>query len=317
MDNDNKIQNTYEENIQIGKTINNDVVIERIGKGSFGEVYKIKNNKSKKEYALKVPLKTSVRDCQQSLLLEHFIYSKLNINPDHQKFGISSAELVKSDRYCMKMTLQGESLEKLLSKYKKFGMRTVLIIAIQIIRSIQYIHDNEFIHRDIKADNFVLNVDNPKKIFCIDFGMAKRYFKNGQHIKQSDTHKFCGTARYASIAAHKCIQQSRKDDLESIGYLLVYFFKGRLPWQNIKHKNKSTRYKLIGDAKENTTSDILCKGMPEEFKKYIDYCKNLKFQERPNYVGLIKMFIQLYNQLGFKPDDLLEWEKNSGDIINF
>lgn len=310
MKNIDEIEPVGEDNIQIGKMIGDNIVMERIGKGSFGEVYKVKNNNDNKEYAMKVPLKTPVRDGQQSLLLEHFIYTKLNTNPDHQKFGISSVELVKSDKYCMKMTLQGESLEKLLSKYKKFGMRTVLIIAIQIIRSMQYIHDNEFIHRDIKADNFVLNVTNPKKIFCIDLGMAKRYSKNGKHIKMCDTNKFCGTARYASIAAHNCIQQSRKDDLESIGYLLVYFFKGKLPWQGIKHKDKTKRYKLIGEEKENTSTEKLCKGMPKEFKIYMDYCKKLKFQERPNYIGLIKMFIKLYNDLGFKAGDLLEWERS-------
>lgn len=305
-------ENGNEIDIQIGKEIDNNIVIDRIGKGSFGEVYKIKNKSDNNTYALKVPLKTDVRDGQQSLLLEYCIYNKLNENAEHDKYGVSSVELVDdiaNDRKCMKMKLLGDSLEKLLSKYKKFGMRTVIIIAIQLIRSIQFIHENEFLHRDIKADNFVLDLDNPKKIYCIDLGMAKRFLKNGKHIKFSTTSKFCGTPRYASISAHKCLQQSRKDDLESIGYLLVYFFKGRLPWQGVKHKDKQVRYKRIGEAKQKTTTESLCKGMPKEFKIYFDYCMNLQFSDKPNYTGLIKMFIKLYNTLGFKSDDPLEWEK--------
>ena len=208
------------------------------------------------------------------------------------------------------MDLLGSSLESLLSSYKKFGMKTVISLAILMIDTIKHVHSHGFIHRDIKPDNFVTGLNEEKgKVYCIDFGLSKRFLKkNGEHIDFSDKKRFCGTARYASIAAHKNLEQSRKDDLESIGYMLIYMFKGKLPWQGIKNKDKKKRYSLIGDKKEKMSEEELCCGMPKEFLVFLKYVRSLDFDEKPHYSALKKMFINLYNSRNYK-NDKLEWEK--------
>ena len=176
-----------------------------------------------------------------------------------------------------------------------------------MIDIIKYIHMCGFVHRDLKPDNFVLG-NEKRRLFCIDFGLAKRYIKKtGEHVDFAKTRKFCGTARYASIAAHKNEEQSRKDDLEAIGYILIYLYKGKLPWQGIKHKDKTERYKMIGEKKEEMSDEDLCKDMPREFTIFLKYARNLDFDEKPHYSALKNMFLKLYDSKHYKSSKL-EWE---------
>ena len=169
-------------------------------------------------------------------------------------------------------------------------------------------HKNKILHRDIKPDNFVVGYENKQDLFCIDFGLAKRFIrKNGDHVPYSENKKFCGTARYASIAAHSHCEQGRKDDLEAIGYILIYLYKGKLPWQGIKHKDKKERYRLIGEKKQAVSEEDLCMNMPKEFVVFLKYARNLDFDEKPHYSALKKMFIKLYESRNYK-NDKLEWE---------
>jgi serine/threonine protein kinase len=164
------------------------------------------------------------------------------------------------------------------------------------------------LHRDVKPDNFVIDLHKKDKLYCIDFGLAKRFYrKNDKHVDFSTNRKFCGTVRYASIAAHKNHEQGRKDDMEAIGYMLVYMFKGKLPWMGIKHKDKKERYKLVGEKKECITEEELCKDMPKEFCVYLKYVRTMDFDEKPHYSALKRMFIKLYESRDYK-NDKLEWE---------
>ena len=123
-----------------------------------------------------------------------------------------------------------------------------------------------------------------------------------------NTRKFVGTARYSSIASHRQKEQSRKDDLESIAYILVYLYKGRLPWMGIKHKDKKEKYRLIGEKKESTKEEDLCSGMSKEFVVFLKYVKNLDFNEKPHYSALKKMFMNLYKSRNYKNNNM-EWYK--------
>lgn len=152
----------------------------------------------------------------------------------------------------------------------------------------------------------------------IDFGLAKRYRdpKTGEHIPYKDNKSLTGTARYASVNAHLGIEQSRRDDLESIGFILIYFLKGSLPWQGLQGKNKNDKYDRIKDKKVSTTIETLTRGMPEEFNTYLQYCRNLKFEERPDYNYMRKIFKDLMYKRGHDYDYQYDWVlKKAGQKI--
>jgi serine/threonine protein kinase len=304
------MENIEHENLEnikilIGSDIGKYTITKYIASGSFGDVFEGKERQTGNLVALKIPKKTSERDGQDSLLDEAKVYKHIS----NREKGVAEMKILKNkDRKIIVMDLLGPSLESLLSKHKKFGMKTIISLAISMIDIIKHIHSCGYIHRDIKPDNFVTASENSNKIFCIDFGLSKKYKKkNGEHIEFSPNKRFCGTARYASIAAHKHEEQCRKDDLESIAYILIYMYKGRLPWQGIKHKDKKERYRLIGEKKSQVSEEELCSGMTKEFVIFLKYVRNLDFGEKPHYSALKNMFIQLYKSRNYK-NDKLEWQ---------
>lgn len=290
----------------IGSEINKYIITRYISSGSFGDVFEAKHKRTEELVALKIPIQNSERDGLSSLLKESRIYKDLS-NPER---GIANMRIIKhKDRKIIVMDLLGASLQSLLSKYKRFNMKTIIYLAICMIDIIKHIHSCGYLHKDIKPDNFTLDFRDPRKLFCIDFGISGRYLKrNGEHVDFSNNRKFCGTPRYASIAAHKNQEQSRKDDLESIAYILIYMYKGKLPWQRIKHKDKREKYRLIGEKKASLSEEELCKGMNKEFIVFLKYVRNLDFDEKPHYSALKKMFMKLYDSRNYK-NDKLQWEE--------
>lgn len=300
------IDSEYIKNL-IGKDINNYTVTKYINSGSFGHVVEGKDKKTNELVALKIPIKTKERDGQKCLLDEAKVYKSLSDQGELQ--GIAKMKVIKcKDLKILVMDLLGPSLENFLRKRKQFRLKTIILLAIQLIDLMKEIHNKGFIHRDIKPDNFVLDNKSLNKLFCIDFGLATKYKKrDDSHFKMTKNHKFLGTARYSSIASHIGHSQSRKDDLEAIGYLLVYLYRGNLPWMKIKHKDKYERYRMIGEKKISTTEEELCEKLPKEFLIYLKYVRNMDYDEKPHYTSLKNMFIKLYNSKNYSVDKF-EWE---------
>lgn len=190
----------------------------------------------------------------------------------------------------------------------KFSLKTTLILAEQMITRIEYIHSKNFIHRDIKPENFLIGLGkNTYKLHIIDFGLSKKYrdIKTFQHIPYKENKTLIGTARYVSINTHLGIEQSRRDDLESIGYLFIYFLKGRLPWQERKAKF-STNQKIM-EKKMAIPIEYLCLGLPQEFANYLHYCRSLRFEDRPDYSNIRKTFRELFIRENYSNDYAYDW----------
>ena len=276
--------------------------IKKLGEGSFGKVYKAEYKGE--YYALKFE---NHSEGQNLLETEATIMSYLkgpNI-PLIKSFGFSGEYNI------LVMQLLGQSLEDIFNKRQKFSIKTTAMLGYQMMNVLQFIHDKHIIHRDIKPNNYVMGLNDMNAVlYLLDFGLAKKYrssktLEQYPYIKKK---KLTGTARYASIHALEEMEQSRRDDLESTGYVLMYFLRGNLPWQGLKLKTKDNRYQKILDKKKATTSEELCKNFPVEFKQYVDYTKNLAYAENPDYDKLRKNFINVVTKTeGEKFDFIYDW----------
>ena len=284
----------------------NFVILHLIGQGAFGQIYISYNMRDNVAVSIKKEIKKPQKVPQ--LKTESKIYqSLLKINADDisgvKTFTQDEVQGVPkfygagelSDSYYLIMDFLGPNLLQLFEYcgMHKFTISTVCLIALQMLNRIENLHKHNYIHRDIKPENFLIGMQEKANIIhLIDFGLSKRFKnpKTHQHIPYREDRTLTGTARYVSINTHLGIEQSRRDDLESIGYVLVYFLKGVLPWQGLKNGNRYTR---IMEKKLQIPTEILCYGLPEELIFYLNYCKSLRFEDRPDYDYLRGLFIKL------------------------
>nr|CAI5853026.1 unnamed protein product [Callosobruchus analis] len=176
----------------------------------------------------------------------------------------------------------------------------------------EYVHSRRLIFRDVKPENFLIGRSRNKKdkiIHIIDFGLAKEYIDqdSGKHIPYKEHKSLTGTARYMSINTHLGREQSRRDDLEAMGHMFMYFLRGSLPWQGLKADTLKGAIPKIGETKRNTPIETLCEGHPEEMATYLRYVRRLEFTETPDYDYLRKMFKDLFVKKGFADDGVFDW----------
>jgi serine/threonine protein kinase len=279
--------------------LDNYELINKIGSGSFGEVYIAKNKTDNKMYAAKIEeIKNKNR-----LKSEYNIYKK--INKDNKIIGIPKIYnfIQTSDYNIMIMDLLGSSLESIYEKNdRKISMNCLFKLSIDMIDLIYNFHKRGFIHRDIKPSNFLFNYQKPfNTLYIMDFGLSKPYVINGEHIDIKFDRSLIGTARYCSLNIHWGIEPSRRDDLESIAYILIYLFKGGLPWQGLKKDKNKNQVEKIGDKKLTVQTEDLCKDMPECFRLLLDYARGLKFEQTPDYKYIRDIFNKDIQKLNITP----------------
>eukprot|EP00949_MAST-11_sp_MAST-11-sp1_P001996 g1996.t1 len=277
----------------------------KIGSGSFGDIYKGTNVTTNEEVAIKIE---HTKSKHPQLLYESRVYKLLAGGT-----GIPSIRFygVEGDYNVMVMDLLGASLEDLFNFVRrKFSLKTVLMLADQLISRIEFIHQKNFIHRDIKPDNFLIGRGRKAHVvYMIDFGLAKRYRdpRTQQHIPYREDKNLTGTARYASINTHIGIESSRRDDIESLGYMMMYFLRGSLPWQGLRANTKKQKYEKIMNKKMTTPHAELTRGYPDEFMTYLECSRSLRFEDSPDYSYLKGLFRDLSICEGFHLDNMYDW----------
>ncbi|KAK7277494.1 hypothetical protein RJT34_22507 [Clitoria ternatea] len=277
----------------------------KIGSGSFGELYLAVNIQTGEEVAVKLePVKTRHPQLHYESKLYMLLQGGTGI-PHLKWFG------VEGDYNVMVIDLLGPSLEDLFNYCnRKFSLKTVLMLADQLINRVEYMHSRGFLHRDIKPDNFLMGLGRKaNQVYAIDYGLAKKYrdLQTHRHIPYRENKNLTGTARYASVNTHLGIEQSRRDDLESLGYVLMYFLRGSLPWQGLRAGTKKQKYDKISETKVSTPIEVLCKAYPSEFVSYFHYCRSLRFEDKPDYSYLKRLFRDLFIREGYQFDYVFDW----------
>ncbi|ORX43473.1 kinase-like protein [Hesseltinella vesiculosa] len=277
----------------------------KIGAGSFGEIYIGTNETTNEDVAVKVE---SSKSSHPQLEYEAKVYRLLAGGvglPFVRYYG------EEPGYHIMVLDLLGPSLEDLFNYCKRqFSLKTVLLLADQMLSRVEYIHAKGFVHRDIKPDNFLMGTGRRgNQVNMIDFGLAKRFRdpRSLIHIPYREGKNLTGTPRYASINTHLGIEQSRRDDLESLGYILIYFCRGQLPWQGIRAHTKKEKYQKIMEKKMSVSPEELCQGLDVEFSVYLQYIRSLRFDAKPDYSYLHKLFRTVFVRHSFKYDYEFDW----------
>jgi casein kinase 1 len=276
----------------------------KLGSGSFGAVFSCKCKDSGKDFAVKVErssTKVPMLDTEFKLLQQL-----------QGGAGIPTAHLFGTEEpyNFLVMDLQGRSLEVLFSACKrKFSMKTILLLGEQMIERCEYMHSKRVVHRDLKPSNFLMGIGNKAaEVQVVDFGLSMYYMDSKKnHVPYVQNKSLAGTAHYASINTHAGMQQSRRDDLEAVGYMLVYFRRGKLPWQGLKVKDPDYKATRIFEEKKRIPLEDLCKNCPPEFLEFLRYVRGMRFPDTPEYERFRKSFRDKFVRDGYKDDKRFEW----------
>ena len=276
----------------MGTTISNKYkLIEQIGKGSFGFVFKALTIRISNLVAIKF----EDYNAKSTLLKnEAQIYRYLEGGigiPSIKWFGVYEHTTPITYRY-MVFDLLGKSLYDLKHQYKSLTLDQTLKCGQDVLEIINFVHSKGYLHRDIKPENFLFGLgSNSKKLHIIDFGLSKRFLDdNNNHIINKKHKKITGTIRYLSTNVHSGHEPSRRDDLISIGYMLMFLLKGVLPWQKLTNMSKDEKIKNIFKIKNYYKQNNLCNDYPGCLVDYMNYVYNLKYDDVPNYNYINNLF---------------------------
>ncbi|KAF5381015.1 hypothetical protein D9615_004055 [Tricholomella constricta] len=282
----------------------------KIGEGSFGVIFEGTNLLNSQTVAIKFePRKAEAPQLRDECRSYRILAAGI---PQIYHFGQEGLHNI------LVIDLLGPSLEDLFDMCgRKFSIKTVCMAARQMLSRVQTIHEKNLIYRDIKPDNFLIGRPGTKGanvVHVVDFGMAKQYRdpKTKQHIPYRERKSLSGTARYMSINTHLGREQSRRDDLEALGHVFMYFLRGSLPWQGLKAATNKQKYEKIGEKKQTTPIKELCEGFPEEFGIYLNYVRKLGFEETPDYDFLRELFAKVLKSSGEIEDGVFDWNTLNG-----
>ncbi|KIM84073.1 hypothetical protein PILCRDRAFT_68184 [Piloderma croceum F 1598] len=264
---------------------------EQIGSGSFGIVYHGVNIVSKEDVAIKLEsIDTEFPQLQHEYRVYKNIAGGIGI-PSIRWFG------TEGDYNTLVLERLGPSLEDIFNRFdRKFSLKTVLLLADQMISRIEYVHSCHFIHGDIKPANFLMGAnDYDHQVYIIDFGLAKRYRDPNTHlhIPYKENCPPVGTTPYISINNHLGVEQSRRDDLESLAYVLLYFLCGSLPWHGVKFTGNKQQRNTTLRQKRSRRLALMCSACPPEFGTFLDYVHTLAFDEKLDYDYIHQLFHEL------------------------
>ena len=283
----------------------------KIGGGAFGKIYSCINNKTKEIYACKIE-KPDIENPQLGneyrilSLLKNYDYFPKCFKYCNSQYG-----------YILILERLGSNLGVIMSKLpnKKFSMKSALMIINQSLERLKLIHEKGIIHRDMKPENLCIGYKGKEKnIYLIDFGLSKIINNDKKNLYLLNIKKekiVIGTVRYISMNAHLGNEQYKKDDLESLAYMMIYFIKGELPWQNLKAKSRKEKYTKIYQKKKHTVNTELCNFLPDEIKTFLSYILNLNQKQNPDYNKLMNLINNLMKKYGYSNDSQFEWYSSS------
>ncbi|KAM3131642.1 hypothetical protein pb186bvf_016306 [Paramecium bursaria] len=271
------------------------VVKQQLSSGSFGIVYLAIHKVTREELAVKLE-----KGDHETLDREVYLLTKLQGIMGVPKlfwFGFEQNYNV------MVIELLGRDLGYYQRVYKQLSIKSGLQLLTQLIQIFKQVHSKGVVHRDLKPENIMMGKHNTSQVFLVDFGVSKQFLEKGKHIPFKDKKSFIGTTRYASIAAHKGYEIGRKDDLESLLYVIIYLTLGKLPWQNLQNIGDRDRTIVVGEVKIQTPTAQLCKDLPIQFTEILNYVKSLPFDAEPDY-ELIKALLKKGDVV---QDNMFEW----------
>lgn len=285
-------------------------IIKKEGKGVFSTVFSGKNINNQMRVAMKIQEKSELFG---ELEKEAYFLFQLK--------GLGIPKIISYGHYgrynILILELLGKSLEYLFKenkdKPKIVRLKDMAMAGIQIIDRLKFIHSNFVIHLDIKPNNFLVGNPDNSLIYIIDFGLAKKYrsSRTGRHVKYTKNSYFSGNMKYSSVNTMKGIEPSRRDDLESLGYMLIYLYNQKLPWEALVSNNRNEIGQKVYEMKKHIPIKLLCKDLPNEMEDFIYYVKSLKFEQEPNYDYLTKILENILKKVNKINDMQFSWVKGS------